>query len=135
MKFIIKLLKYAFSNCWNHSRPFKTNSIAEIYFNDNILHKLKFDSRCSVQNTYNNFQMACCCVPYLVFHFFIPTSNRWLYSKKRTEEARAALIEFGRKCGADLDEKLISEAEGDVERKSSSRIYTRLGFEIVGRRA
>ena len=38
--------------------------------------------------------IACLALPILAFHFLLPTSHRWLYSKEQTEKGRQELQKF-----------------------------------------
>ena len=71
--------------------------------------------------------LGCMALPAIGFHFILPTSNRWLYSKNRPTEARLALKQFSKKCKTELDEKFISYVENQanttVERVSSLDIF------------
>ena len=79
--------------------------------------------------------IACATLPAFAIHFILPTSNRWLYSKNRNSEARRALKQFSRKCGATLEEtfllKIESESAVPQQRVSSLDIFKQPQMRLI----
>ena len=61
-----------------------------------------------------------------MFHWFLPITPRWLYSKGRVEEARRNLRNLGAKYNIELDDEFLSEVEKKSSIASTVKTYTSL---------
>ena len=62
-------------------------------------------------------------IPYFIFYWLIPTSPRWLYTKKRNSEAREILMKFSLACDneCDLDEDFLISLETSNDGQAKTR--------------
>merc|ERR1711990_128285 len=63
---------------------------------------------------YMQLIISLCCVPFFAIYFFLPPSPRWLYSKKRNQEARATMKLVSSRTGGTIDDSFMETFEEKI---------------------
>jgi OCT family organic cation transporter-like MFS transporter 4/5 len=66
--------------------------------------------------------IALCVTPVFAFHFVLPQSFRWLYSKDKINEARVAVLEFSDKNGGSLDLNYLEKVEAAANSGNTQQV-------------